>query len=435
MKKRLFSLLLIALFVISLTSCDKTPVLETKEVSKYVLQEEEACFNFFWETQVTDESLYSYGLIPDRYPSNGAASIASVGFGLAAFPIGVQNGWITYDEAEERALKTLQSVDELTTIHGFYYHFYSMNSGKPSQDSEVSDIDTALFIAGALMAGEYFGGEVKAAATKIYSEVEWPWFVDPANNQFYMSYDPKEQKFKDGHWDFYGEQLVMYFLGAGSPTYPISKKVYDSFQRHLGAYGGVAFYHSWFGSIFTYQFSHAFVDFRNMVDADNIDWYENSVKATKAARQYCINNPDGYLACNENSWGFTACDTPNAPYYSGLFGNAPSGYNNDAHKNDGTMSLAGALGSYPFLPKEVEQSVNYHYTLLDGKLVGKYGLYDSYNLEKGRIWVANDVIGIDKGISLLMIENYRSEIVWKYFMQNEYIQNAVQVLGYKVKEA
>ena len=107
----------------------------------------------------------------------------------------------------------------------------------------------------------------------------------------------------------------------------------------------------------------------------------------------------------------------------------------DAHKNDGTMSLAGALGSYPFLPKEVEQSVNYHYTLLDGKLVGKYGLYDSYNLEKGRIWVANDVIGIDKGISLLMIENYRSELVWKYFMQSEYIQTAIDVLGFKVKEA
>ena len=124
MKKRLFSLLLLLLFVFSLTSCAPKP-LPSKEVSSFALKEEEACFNFFWETQVTDESLYSYGLIPDRYPSNGLASIASVGFGLAGIPIGVQNGWITYKEGEERVVKTLKSMDELDTIHGFYYHFYS----------------------------------------------------------------------------------------------------------------------------------------------------------------------------------------------------------------------------------------------------------------------------------------------------------------------
>lgn len=430
MKKRLFGLLLMLLMVISLVGCDgKEPPLETKEVSTYALQEEEACFNFFWETQVTDESLYSYGLIPDRYPSNGLASIASVGFGLAAIPIGIQNGWITREEGEDRAIKTLRSVDELKTLHGFYYHFYQMASGKPSLGSEISDIDTALFVAGAIMAGEYFQGEAKELATKIYAEVEWPWFVDPANNQFYMSYDPVDGKFQDGHWDFYGEQLVMYFLAAGSPTYPITKKVYDSFQRHLSGYGGNVFYHSWFGSIFTYQFSHAFVDFRNIVDSAGINWYENSVKATKAARQYCIDNPEGFLAFNENSWGLTACDTPTG--YKGKLGNAPSGYTNDAHENDGTVALAGSVGSFPFLTKEVEESIAYYYTLLDGKLVGKYGLYDAYNLENNKIWVANDVIGIDKGVSLLMIENYRSEIVWKYFMQSEYIQNAIGVLGFK----
>ena len=431
--KKIFGLLLTFILIFTLASCDgKTPYEPVHEVSSYALAEEEACFNFFWETQVSDESLYSYGLIPDRYPSNGLASIASVGFGLAAIPIGIENGWISKEEGEDRVIKTLASVDELTTIHGFYYHFYSMVSGKPSNGSEVSDIDTALFIAGALMAGEYFQGEAKELAEKIYAEVEWTWFINPKNKQFYMSYDPQAGKFKDGHWDFYGEQLVMYFLAAGSPTYPINQSIYDSFKKHLGAYGGQSFYHSWFGSIFTYQFSHAFVDFRNMDDPNGINWFENSVKATKAARQYCIDNPEGFLAFNENSWGLTACDTPSG--YSGLLGNPPSGYTNDAQKNDGTVALAGSLGSFPFLPEEVEQSLAYYYELLDGKLVGKYGLYDAYNLEGGKVWIAKDVIGIDKGISLLMIENYRSELVWKYFMQSEYIQNAINVLGFKVKE-
>lgn len=432
MKKRLFSLLLLFLFVFSLTSCGEKP-LPSQEVSSFALKEEEACFNFFWETQVTDESLYSYGLIPDRYPSNGLASIASVGFGLAGIPIGVQNGWISHKEGKERTIKTLESIDQLDTIHGFYYHFYNEDSGLPVRGSEVSDIDTALFVAGAIVAGEYFGGEAKELAHKIYKEVEWPWFVDPANNQFYMSYDPVAKKFKDGHWDFYGEQLVMYFLGAGSPTYPIEKKVYDSFTKHLGVYGGYAFYNSWFGSIFTYQFSHAFVDFRNLLDPKGIDWYGNSVKATKAARQYCIDNKEGFVAFHEDSWGLTACDTPSG--YKGKLGNAPSGYSNDAHENDGTVALAGSLGSFPFLPKEVQSSLSYYYTVLDGKLVGKYGLYDAYNLENNNVWVANDVIGIDKGITLLMIENYRSELVWKYFMQADFIQTAIDVLGFTTKEA
>ena len=434
MKKKIFGLLLSLVLVFTLLGCDseKEPTEEKLEVSAYALAEEEACFNFFWETQVSDESLYSYGLIPDRYPSNGLASIASVGFGLAAIPIGVNNGWITKEEGEERVIKTLQSVDELTTIHGFYYHFYSMVSGRPANDSEVSDIDTALFIAGALMAGEYFKGEAKELAMKIFSEVEWTWFINPKNKQFYMSYDPKAQKFKDGHWDFYGEQLVMYFLAAGSPTYPINQSIYDAFKKQLGAYGGERFYHSWFGSIFTYQFSHAFVDFRNMDDPNGINWFENSVKATKAARQYCIDNPDGYLAFNENSWGLTACDTPSG--YSGKLGNPPCGSISDL-KNDGTIALAGSIGSFPFLPEEVEASIAYYYELLDGKLVGKYGLYDAYNLEGGKVWIAKDVIGIDKGISLLMIENYRSGLIWKYFMQNECIQTAIDVLGFQVKEA
>lgn len=436
--KKIFTLLLGVLLIFTLTSCQEKTIekLETKTVSKYVLQEEEACFRFFWETQNVTEGSKAYGLIPDRYPSNGLASIASVGFGLAGFAVGVQNDWITEEEGRNRALETLKSIDELKTIHGYYYHFYSQRTGAPATGSEVSNIDTAILVAGALMAGEYFGGEVKEVANKIYDEVEWPWYINPKTNQFYMGYDASTEEFS-GAWDFYGEQLMMYFLAAGSKTHPIEKKVYDSFTKHLGLYKGgngesYVFYHSWFGSIFTYQFSHAFVDFRNIVDSNGIDWYTNSVKATKAARQYCIDNPEGFVAFNANSWGLTACDTPKG--YSGKLGNPPSGYSNDSHINDGTVALCGSIGSMPFLPDEVTDSINYYYTLLDGKLIGKYGLYDSYNLEYNRTWIGKDVIGIDKGISLLMIENYRSELIWKYFNQAEFMTRAIEVLGFDYVE-
>ena len=116
MKKKIIGILLTFILIITLASCEKKPSYEpVHEVSEYALAEEKACFDFFWETQVSDESLYSYGLIPDRYPSNGLASIASVGFGLAAIPIGIENGWIKKAEGEERVIKTLASVDELTS--------------------------------------------------------------------------------------------------------------------------------------------------------------------------------------------------------------------------------------------------------------------------------------------------------------------------------
>ena len=250
---------------------------------------------------------------------------------------------------------------------------------------------------------------------------------------FYMGYSP-ENGFS-GAWDHCAEQLMVYVLAAGSPVeeHRVSSDAYKVMLSKtkkcssLGNYEG--YYMSWHGSIFTYQFSHAFIDFRNIVDANGIDWYENSVKATKAARQYCIDNPEGFVAFGPNAWGLTACDTPTG--YSGLLGNPPSGYSNDSHKNDGTIATAGSIGSMPFLPKEVTDSVVNYYTLLDGKLVGKYGLYDSFNLEHNRVWIGKDVIGIDKGISLLMIENYRSELIWKYFMQADFMDQAIEVLGFE----
>jgi hypothetical protein len=236
----------------------------------------------------------------------------------------------------------------------------------------------------------------------------------------------------------------MYFLAAGSPTkrFRIDQSVYDDFVKHYGTYTSTTtgekyvFINSWFGSIFTYQFSHAFIDFRNIIDSEGIDWYQNSVIATKCARQYCIDNPEGFSTRthNANSWGLTACDIPEYPYYSGYLGNNPTGFShNDQTRNDGTMSLAGAPGSMPFLPDEVQEAIKYYYTFDNGILLSKYGLLDSYNLEKGT-WIASDVLGIDKGITLLMIENHRTGLIWDYLGQADWMKEAIKNLGFEYKE-
>lgn len=406
------------------------PTQQLNEISDVAEFEAQRSFFFFWEQANLKEDSAGYGLIGDRYPSSGAASIASVGFGLAGLPIAVENGWVTREEAQERAEKTLASMKKLETVHGFYYHFYVQRTGNPSKGSEVSCIDTALFIAGALVAGEYFGGNVQTLAKEIYELVEWDWYVNPKTNQFYMGYDADTGRFS-GAWDYYGEQLVMYFLGAGSPTHPIDKKVYNSFTRSKVNYGGYDVIHSWFGSIFTYQFSHAFVDFRGMVDEKGVNWFDNSVNATLAAYAYAQDMRKDYKTLKDG-WGLTACDGPDG--YSGLYGSAPSGSGSSAHRCDGTVPPCGAIGSIVFTPTLVMGTMDRYYEMLDGQLVGKYGFVDAFNLENKQTWIAKDVIGIDKGVSLLMIENHRSGLVWELFMNCDYIETAIGVLGFQPDE-
>lgn len=426
--KFILSILMLSLLVVS-SSCKKDPVETKKDINQYILNEEKACFDFFWETQNINPLLGGCGLIPDRFPSNGLASIASVGFGLASFIIGVKNNWITKEEGFSRAKLTLEGMKKLDRVNGFYYHFYHEKVGIVAPGSEVSNIDTSIFLCGALVAGSYFGGDVLSLALEIYDEVNFPWFINPKSNNFYMSYDANTKSFA-GEWDFYAEQLMMYFLLAGARVYKVEdpKIIYNSFRRNIGKYKEYSFINSWYGSLFTYQFSHAFIDFRNIIDSNGVNWFENSTLATIANYQFCQDNKEEFLTFNEKSWGITACDTPTG--YSGLLGTTPSGNNNITYKNDGTIALAGSIGSLVFLPDKVIPCFKYFSTILDGKLIGDYGFYDSYNILKDKIWIAKSVIGIDKGISILMIENYRSELIWENFMKLDIIQNAIKDLGF-----
>ena len=156
--------LLLSIFTFSCGNNNSSSGNKGKKDNKYMLAEEEASFNFFWETQNTNTNLHGCGLIPDRYPSNGLASIASVGFGLGAFVVGAHNDYITFDEGKERTIMTLSNVKNLDRVNGFYYHFYQEKLGTVAQDSEVSNIDTAIFLCGALLAGKYFGEETLALA-------------------------------------------------------------------------------------------------------------------------------------------------------------------------------------------------------------------------------------------------------------------------------
>ncbi|HOO75367.1 MAG TPA: glucoamylase family protein, partial [Tepiditoga sp.] len=269
-------------------------------------KEQKLSFDFFWNEVSLKEK--TYGLIRDN-TGHDVASVASVGFGLSAIPTGVENKWITREEGYERALKTLKTFFyNAEHKEGFFIHFLDMENASRTWQSEVSIIDTALFLMGALTVGEYFGGEVNDYFEKIYARVNWNWYTDKQKNMFYMGY--WYEKGFGGHWDLYAEQLMMYILGAASPTHPIDPEMYYTFGRNIGKYGDYEMIYTWTGSIFTYQYTHAWIDFRKLKDRNGTNWFENSVLASKASRQYSIDMKSKYITFSENSWGLTACDSP-----------------------------------------------------------------------------------------------------------------------------
>ena len=393
---------------------------------KLMMKELKKSCKFFLNEVNTDRKSKGFGLIRDKtILANNVASIASVGYGLAALIISVEHNWIKYEKAYDRAEKTLDTfINNVEGKNGFYYHFVNMENGKREWNCEISIIDTAILICGAITAGEYFGGAVKEKAKILYKKVNWKWYRNKDTNYFYMGYTPEKGFW--GHWDMYAEQLMLYVLGVGSPTFPINEDMYYEFKRKKADYKEIKdIIYTYCGSLFTYQFSHAWINFMNLRDSDGVDWFDNSVKATKANRQYCIDNKDKFKTYGENSWGLTSCLGPKG--YCG-FGAEPCDANLEI-ENDGTITPCGAIGSIVFTPKESIKAMEYYYNNFS-KLWGKYGFKDGYNLEKDRQWFAKEYIGIDKGIEILMIENYLNSTIWKYFMKNQYVGEGLEKLGF-----
>ena len=398
-----------------------------KKYGNSLLKKElKACYRFFIKEANLDSKSKGYGLIRDKdMYADDIASIASVGYGLAALVIGTNRKWISYPEAYKRASKTLDTFLNYTEgVNGFYYHFVNMHTGKREWNCEISIIDTAIFICGAILAGEFFKGEIKQKTEELYKRINWEWYRNKENNYFYMGYKPETGFW--GQWDMYAEQLMMYVLGVASPSYPINKNMYDDIKKPNSTYAGIEdIIYTYCGTLFTYQFSHAWIDFRDRKDDNGIDWFENSKKATLANRIYCIKNKDRFKTFNENSWGLTACVGPNG--YSGGYGAIPALADVDK-QNDGTVSPCGPIGSIVFTPELSIKALENFYNNYP-KLWGKYGFIDGYNLENGE-WYSKEVIGIDKGISMMMIENYFTGLIWKYFMKNRYVIKGLELLGF-----
>ncbi len=366
------------------------------------------------------------GLVSDSAYADGTAvsniaSSAATGFGLTALCIGVQQGWIQQEAAAaqvRRALGSLLNVAQ--TEHGFYYHFMDKATCQRAWQCELSFIDTALLMAGVLTARAFFEDrDIKASATEIYERVDWPWSLNGGVSSS-MGWSP-EGGFMLQRWNQYCELMVLYLLGLGSPSHPLDPKCWQAWQRDpLIEYRGKHFIAS--PPLFTHQYSQAWFDFRGRSDA-YADYWINSVLATEANREFCMDQGKQYPTYSETMWGATASNLVGG--YNAWGGPPQSEF---YPKPDGTVVPCAVAGSLPFDPANCTVTLQNMRERFGAKIWGPYGFCDAFNPMTG--WSAPNVIGIDVGISVIMAENLRSGSVWNWFMANPEAGIAMRRAGF-----
>lgn len=396
------------------------------------------------------------GLVLDKTEANWPASIAATGLALAAYPVGVERGFISRAAAVERTLATLRFFwnsphgpePDATGYHGFYYHFLDMETGRRAWECELSTVDSAFLLAGALTAGAYFDrasteeAEIRSLADALYRRADWQW---AQNNGDTITHGwTPENGFIKYRWEGYDEALLLYFLGLGSPTYPLPESSYAAWCSTYEWKNCHGYDYLYSGPLFTHQLSHIWIDFRGIQDAymreKGIDYFENSRRATFVQQQYAIHNPFGFNGYCECCWGITASDGPGPAtrkvdgivrqFYDYIGRGVPYG------PDDGTIAPWAVVGSLPFAPEIVLPAIDHFIHEVKLKANNPYGFKTTYNptfpdrSDNPYGWVSPWHYGLDQGPILLMIENYRTGLLWEWMRSCPYLVTGLERAGF-----
>jgi len=404
-------------------------------------------FGYFWH-----ETNSANGLVIDKTAADWPASIAATGLALAVYPVGVERGFISRAAAVERTLATLRFFwnsphgpePEASGYQGFYYHFLNMQTGRRARQCELSTVDSAFLLAGALTAGMYFDAstagesEIRTLSDALYRRADWQW----AQNQgatVTHGWKP-ESGFLNYRWEGYDEALLLYILGLGSPTHPLPEQSYAAWvstYRWEHCYGQEYLY---VGPLFAHQLSHVWIDFRGIQDAfmrdKGIDYFENSRRATYVQRQYAIDNPLKFKGYGSHCWGITSSDGPGPDtltvngierqFFDYVARGVPYG------PDDGTLAPWAVAASLPFAPEIVLPALDYCVHQAKLTELNSYGFKASFNpTHPGKFgsphgWVSPWHYGLNQGPIILMIENYRSGQLWRLMRNNPYIVSGLR---------
>ena len=427
MIRRLVSVLLIAVALNNAAGGRTFSYRELTGADESFLEDlSQRAFKYFWEQADPDT-----GLVLDRARADASAmdeqhrdvgSIAATGFGLTALSIASEHRWVDERQARDRARATLRFFAERAAeFHGWFYHWMDIRTGERRWNSEVSSIDTALLLAGVLTARQAFRNdeEIVRLATKISERVDFKWMQN--GNPFMLSHGWKpETGFLPSLWRDYSEETLLYLLAIGSPSHAISPRTWYVWRRDWISYGGFS-YLAGAHPLFIHQYSHAWIDYRGRKESKPpfIDYFDNSIKATRAHRAFCIDLAKDFPGYSENIWGITASDSAKGYVAWGGPPRDPA--------IDGTVVPSAAGGSLMFTPDICLPALREMKEKFGDRIWGRYGFADAFNPETG--WVDSDVIGINVGITLLSAENLRTGIVWRWFMRNAETMRAMRLVG------
>lgn len=391
----------------------------TAEEDNFLDELEQACFLYFWE-----QANQKTGQVEDRGSADGgtprnASSVAATGFGLSALCIAASKGWEEHAAVRDRARITLSfALRNIQHQHGFLYHFVNGETGQRVLNSEVSPIDTCIFLCGALTCRGFFDDkEIQGLATEFYERVDWTWALH-SGPTLASSWNP-EQGFLRSRWDSYSEMMMMYLLAMASRTHPLPATVWNAWQRPRFEFNQIAYVGSQ-GPLFTHQYSHAWFNFRGVHDK-YADYFANSIVATRIHKLWCLELADRFPDYAEDLWGISASDSEHG--YA-VWGGPPA-----MGRIDGSVVPCAAGGSLVFLPRECIRVLQNIREKFGKRAWKKYGFVDAFNPLTG--WASLDVLGIDAGITLLMAENARTGFVWEQFAKNPEVAKSFELAAFQ----
>jgi hypothetical protein len=395
------------------------------------------------------------GLVADKSREGWPASIAAVGLALAAYPVAVERGFITRDDAVERALETLLFFtnaphgpeSDAVGYKGFYYHFLDIETGRRAWRSELSSVDTAFLLAGMLAAAAYFQrpnaeeDEIRRLADALFRKADWQWMQNGAAAVSH-GWTP-ERGFLRYRWHGYDEALIVYLLGMGSPTHPLPEASYRAWSSTYNwkKIYGIEFLFG--GPLFIHQLSHLWIDFRGIRDEfmrqHDLDYFENSRRATLVQQRYAIRNPRNFAGYNECCWGITSSDGPGPQtvavdgikrvFYDYVARGVPFG------PDDGTLAPWAVVASLPFAPEIVLPTIQ-NMERMQLKQAGQDGYKATFNptfpvkSKHEHVWVSPYHFGINQGPIVIAIENYQSGLLWSVMRQCPYLIIGLRRAGF-----
>lgn len=417
---------------------DDDPVVEPITDDELLDLTQQETFKYFWDFAESNS-----GAARERYHPNNPSDSQNVvttggsGFGLMSIIVGIERGYVSRTEGVARLNQILDFFESADRFHGAWPHWINGSSGSvipfSPQDNGGDIVETALFVQGLICVKEYLKNGsteeqlVATQADNLWKGVEWNWYTQ-GQNALYWHWSPNNGFSINLELVGYNETLIAFIFGAASPDYAIPAEVYHQGYARSGAIVSSAMQYniplildhagSGTGPLFWAHYSHLGLDPRNLSD-QYANYWDLNTNHTNINYEHCVSNPNNYEAYGPNCWGLTASYSRNS---DGSVGYAA----HDPQNDPGVISPTAAVGSIPYTPEKSLAAMHYFY---ENGLMGPAGFYDAFSPHYDN-WVAERYLAIDQGPQIIMIENYRSQLLWNLFMQNEDVQNGLDALGF-----